>query len=73
MSEGNLSIHGMVNGWQSLAATRQNLSLGAHLHDTNLNLELLSGTAKLNKSLERMLGRAERFGTSIALYCLQRP
>jgi len=33
----------MVDGWQSLALTRQNLSLEVHLQDTNLNLELLSG------------------------------
>jgi len=43
VSKGNLSINWMVDGWQSLALTRQNLSLEVHLQDTNLNLELLSG------------------------------
>jgi len=42
VSKGNPSINGIVDGWQSLALTRQNLSLEAHLHDTNLNLDLLS-------------------------------
>src|SRR5712664_3767274 len=32
----------MVNGWQSLALARQNLSLEAHSRDPNLKLELLS-------------------------------
>src|SRR5438445_11209880 len=69
----------MVGGWQSLAPTRQNLSLEAHLRDTNFNLELLSGPISkscichtretpsgANESLVRMPSQTDRFGASIA-------
>ena len=81
MSKGNLSINGMVNGWQSLALTSQNLSLEGHLHNTNSNLELLSGPISkscschtsetpsgANESLVKLPGQTDRIGASIALY-----
>ncbi len=52
MPEDSLSTDGMLDGWQSLAPIRQTISLRAHLHDTNLNLELFAGTTK--QELARM-------------------